>query len=88
MDFIVGSLDTICGSERSGEVSLWTPSSLHVHRDEGGGSLSALPCPVSHQRRSCVGCAAEPGRPSPGVSELSALLLATAGLRMRSWNVS
>lgn len=53
-----------------------------------GGALSASPCPVSHQRRSCVGCAAVPGRPSPGVSELSGLLLATAGLQRRSWNVS
>lgn len=39
-----------------------------------------LPCLVSHQKHSCVDCAAEPGRPSLGVSELSGLLLATVDL--------
>lgn len=73
------------GSERSGEVSLRTRASAHVRL--GGGSLSASPCPVSHQRRSCVGCAAAPGRPSPGVSEPSGLLLATVDLQARTRSV-
>lgn len=83
IDFIVGSLDTICESKRSREVSLQTRVSERTHRGR-----SASPCPVSRQRRSCVSCAAEPGRPSPGVSEPSSLLLATAVLQVRTENVN
>lgn len=39
-----------------------------------------LPCLVSHQKHSCVDCAAEPGRLSLGVSELYGVLLATVDL--------
>lgn len=83
IDFIVGSLDTICERKRSKEVSLWTRVSEHTHR-----GCSGSPCPVSRQRHSCVGCAAAPGRPSLGVSEPSALLLATADLQVKTGNVN
>lgn len=75
MDFIMGSLDTICQSKRLRQGF----SLRQVHTD---GGHESLPCPVSHQRlRSCVDCVAGPGRPSPEVSGPFDPLKATADLR-------
>lgn len=59
-----------------------------LHGDVGwGGGRSTSPCPASRRRRSGVGCAAAPGRPSPGVSEPYGLPSATAVLPERTGNV-
>lgn len=73
-------------SERSREVSSRTL--VFTEMGGGGGGRSNSPCPASRRRRSGVGCAAAPGRPSPGVSEPSGLPSATAVLPVRMGNVN
>lgn len=73
----MGSLDVICGDRGKRELQCV----LRRRVEEFGLLRVSLPCPVSHQNHlSFVGCAAEPGKPFPGVSEPFVLLTARVGL--------
>lgn len=86
IDFIMGSLDTICGDRRYTKVSLCTCVSMCVHVFTKSCDCLSLPCPVSPQKHHCyVDCAAEPGKLCPGVSEPFGLLLARVDLQERKY---